>query len=393
MKHVLLITMGYPSIYSPIRGIFFKDQAEALVSSGMKVGLLALNPISLSDTIQKKKMDFGTRTLNCMGVKTIVYQFQNVPKWYNYRVLKSKNKGFSLFEKYMSEHGKPDILHIHTYQLGPLALKIKRKYNIPFVVTEHSSSFQDGLIPADMEKLAKLAFSESAKNISVSQTTASFLAQHYKTAFEVVPNVVNTDEFTLSSTNKTAGKIFTFLNVGSLVKEKNQQLLLEAFSIVSQKVENIQLKIVGDGILSTQLTKLATELKIEDKVHFLGLLNREKVISEMQQSNGFVLSSQIETFGVVVIEALSCGLPVVSTMSGGPDSILTQDYLGKLCNTSPEELAEAMEYVVLNSNNFEPQKIRDYAVLNYSGKAVGSKLITLYQNAIANFKQNPLCAE
>ena len=109
MKHVLLITMGYPSIYSPIRGIFFKDQAEALVSSGMKVGLLALNPISLSDTIQKKKMDFGTRTLNCMGVKTIVYQFQNVPKWYNYRVLKSKNKGFSLFEKYMSEHGKPDI--------------------------------------------------------------------------------------------------------------------------------------------------------------------------------------------------------------------------------------------------------------------------------------------
>ena len=94
----------------------------------------------------------------------------------------------------------------------------------------------------------------------------------------------------------------------------------------------------------------------------------------MLHSDCFVLSSFHETFGVVLIEAMSCGLPVLSTRSGGPESIIISDDYGFLCGQS--ELGETMNKVT--KIEFNPTVIREFAKDNFSQMAVSKKLEEIY---------------
>ena len=85
-------------------------------------------------------------------------------------------------------------------------------------------------------------------------------------------------------------------------------------------------------------------------MHLLGKKNRNEVKFEMQQADCFVLSSYHETFGVVLIEAMSCGLPVLSTKSGGPESIIKSSKLGKLCDLKDLDI-EMLKIVKSNYNS------------------------------------------
>jgi glycosyltransferase involved in cell wall biosynthesis len=114
------------------------------------------------------------------------------------------------------------------------------------------------------------------------------------------------------------------LNVAFLTPNKGQADLIEAFAIAFKGNKDVRLKIGGDGISMSTLIEKAEELGVSDQVVFMGMLSRDEVLREMQLCDCFVLSSHYETFGVVLVEALACGKPVVATACGGPECIVNE---------------------------------------------------------------------
>ena len=113
----------------------------------------------------------------------------------------------------------------------------------------------------------------------------------------------------------------------------------------------------------------------------MGHLSREEIVNLLAQSNVLVLPSAYETFGVVCIEAMAVGRPVICTSNGAKDFI--NDENGLLIDVdSDEQLISAMEYMYLNYHTYDLKKISDICLSNYSSRAVMSKLITLMTNII-----------
>jgi glycosyltransferase involved in cell wall biosynthesis len=151
------------------------------------------------------------------------------------------------------------------------------------------------------------------------------LEEHYPgSAWQYLPNVLGEDFLAAETTAAVpASELrFVFLCVARLSPEKGQALLLEAFAKAFSGIPEIRLRLVGDGPSLSDLKQLSRSLGVAAQVDFVGALSSDRVRAEMQAADALVLASRFETFGVVVIEALACGLPVVCTASGGPDHLV-----------------------------------------------------------------------
>lgn len=196
--------------------------------------------------------------------------------------------------------------------------------------------------------------------------------------FNYIPNVVNTEYFLPKK--DSSNKDFKFINIGYLDKKKNQILLIRAFAKVFSENKNVKLSILGSGPEQKNLQSEINALNMNDQIKLFGFTPRKQVLEELQQSDVFVLSSKYETFGVVLIEAMSCGLPVIATKCGGPESIVENKELGVLVeNDDIGELSNAMKGIYENRDSYNSDKIRDHVVDNFSEKAVSDKLINIYR--------------
>lgn len=138
------------------------------------------------------------------------------------------------------------------------------------------------------------------------------------------------------------------ITVGRLAYQKDHVTLLRAFALALRRVQ-ARLVLVGQGPLHGELVTLAEELGISDKVLFAGW--QENPFAWMANADLFVLSSRFEGFGNVVIEAMACGLPVVSTdCPSGPNEILANGDAGILVPVGDvHALADAICLVLENS--------------------------------------------
>jgi glycosyltransferase involved in cell wall biosynthesis len=175
---------------------------------------------------------------------------------------------------------------------------------------------------------------------------------------------------------------FTFVHVAGLNANKNQVMLLESFKKFQSKHPKTRLLIVGDGPMRQELEKLSQSLQLTEKVDLLGYQSRDELSETYNKCHAFVLSSHRETFGVVLIEAMSCGLPVLSTRCGGPESIITDTQLGELTDISSEEICKGMEHVYSRQSTYNAAAIRTFAINNFSGPAVAKKLSDIYQKVL-----------
>lgn len=151
------------------------------------------------------------------------------------------------------------------------------------------------------------------------------------------PVTFDTNIKTAPLTNK---KIIT---AGRLVYQKNHKSLINAWKIVNQKHPDWQLEIWGDGALKNELSKLINTLGLNNKVLLMGYTN--DIISRMLQASGCVLSSLYEGISLVLIEAMSCGLPVISySCQCGPKDLIEHGKNGFLCEVNDE--TKLAEYIV-----------------------------------------------
>lgn len=181
----------------------------------------------------------------------------------------------------------------------------------------------------------------STNMIAISDSTKKgLLSIGAKGNIRVVPNGVDLEEINaVPSANDSSDVIFA----GRLIKEKNIDVLIKSIALTRDSIPDIKCLIIGDGPERSSLEKLTRNLDLEGNIHFLGFLNRsEDVFSYMKSSKVFVLPSTREGFGIVVLEANACGLPVVTVShpKNAAADLINDGKNGFLCKLNEEDMAQ-----------------------------------------------------
>jgi glycosyltransferase involved in cell wall biosynthesis len=372
---ILFCTPSFHHPTNPLASIFFEDQVKAAMGNkNNMVFVIAVNMIAVKNY---RSFRYLIPEFNITDTKTeriYLSNFISFPKMkrFNFKMQLLLMK--VLFRKYLNANDLPQIIHAQQYDGGAFALWAKRKFSVRFVLTEHSSIFARNLAKNWEILLAQKIYSESSYNIAVSKEFAGYLSERFRVQFNYLPNVVDTDFFT-PGIKSEAG--FIFVNVANLDDNKNHKLLIESFSKYFKGSTGFELIIVGDGMKFSELNCLIDNLEIRNQVKLLGKLSRNEIKEILGRSSCFVLSSTYETFGIVIIEAMSCGLPAVSTRSKGPESIIVDKKLGILCENNITSLGEAL--LKATEEKYDPGFIRNYVIMNFSISSVSDTLAEIYK--------------
>ena len=267
-----------------------------------------------------------------------------------------------LYDAYTAQEGRPDLIHVHSaLPAGVGALDIRRRLGVPFVLSEHSSAYARQLVGREGRVLSRNIALEASERYAVSTQFAGLLDETLTMptqSFSIMPNMVDGAFLRHAITPRTLGH-FNFLHISTLDKNKNVPALLQAFAKKFHGRADVSLTIAGGGQSRTALKKLAQKLGISNEVSFLGRLSRSGVIRALSSCDAFVLPSFHETFGVVLVEALAMGVPIIATRCGGPEDIVT-DANGVLVPVDDvDSLASAMESVHDNRSLYDPVLIRE----------------------------------
>lgn len=396
LPHVLLLPSWYPTAEDPISGVFFREQAQALRSSGgLQVGVVAPLVRSLRGVRPWSawRTRFQIRSEDDAGVPTYRSFSWSVPQATRLNQRVWSWQAWRMAERYRRVHGMPSVIHVHgAVWAASAARSIARRWRIPYVVTEHTSAYEEGLLrPAELS-WARTGLRGAARVIAVSRALARQLEPLLAAGqpLDVVPNMVDTTFFVLPENPRRATP-FRFLTVGLFDPVKATDVLLRAFAEAFAGRDDVLLDVGGDGALDGPLRRLAHELGIAAQVRFLGRLSRVQVRDAMWSANAFVLPSHIETFGVVLIEAMATGLPVVSTACGGPQDTVVPGETGLLVPPgSPAALAGAMRSLAAEYDRWgvRAASIREHVQGRYASPVVVGRLIATY-GQVATFGTVP----
>lgn len=170
--------------------------------------------------------------------------------------------------------------------------------------------------------------------------------------------------------------------VGHLVGVKRVDRLLEAFAIAQRRVPSLRLRLVGGGELEASLKRQAGDLGLGEVVTFVPTKSRQGIRKEMADADLLVISSETETFGVVGIEAMAMGLPVLTTDCGGPADYVNEPRYGELVPNTTEDLAIGLQRIAARIAGFDKRELRRHAVENFDFDLVARKLACIYRQMV-----------
>ncbi len=293
-------------------------------------------------------------------------------------------------KKYIAENGKPDVVHVQVpMKAGIAALWIKKKYNIPYAITEHWGIYNDVEVnnyksksPA-FKKYSERIVAMADKFISVSQYLAEGVNKLVaKKEYEIISNVVNTDLF--YNTDKKISS-FSFIHVSNMVPLKNAEGILKAFKLLLQQRSEARLIMVGDK--DPAIRNIAIGLGLTEKnLSFRGEVSYKQVAIVMQQSDCLILFSNIENSPCVIGEALCSGLPVIVTAVGGIPELVNKSNSLLVAPKDEALLAAAMLQMMNEYSAFDRKKIAEDAKSKFSYPVIGKKLDEIYTAIIAEKK-------
>mgnify|MGYP003797447613 CR=1 FL=1 len=384
--HILILPSWYPIPESPLNGIFFKEQARALHASGLRIGIVAPIQRSIRElrggNLHRHRLivDFNIEA----GIPTYRSLGWAFPKCWRLNRILFLNQARKLVGEYIKRFGKPDLIHAHACIWGGIAAqRAAGEFSVPYIITEHSTLFGRGLIPEWQKPEIAAALSHASACIAVSGSLREKLQEYSSNCqIDIVPNIIDTTFFRKPKALRTI-KPFAFLTVAFLHAKKGISLLLQAFAEKFKGVDDVEVWVGGDGPERKRLESLATKLGISKQVQFLGMLSRERVRDVMWKANAFVLPSYHETFGVVFVEAMSTGIPVIGTRCGGPEEIITPRTGLLVAIGDIEGLGNAMAALRDNYSRYNPEEISREMEERYGTESVIKRLKHIYARVLS----------
>ena len=380
--HVLIIPSWYPDNKDDFNGSFFREQSLGLSKLGCDIGVIFPDLKSLRG-LKKVRLFPKFHYENDEGMRTYRMLWSNwFPKMRPLQILFFKILGIILFKRYIKEFGKPDIIHCHSVMMGGwLTEKITDKYKIPFVITEHNTLFYQGHFKKYYNKISVIC-NKSSLCLSVSTNTSQLLKKTIPNSPQWIPhhNIVS-PKFLTTNIRKKDKDPFVFLSISGLHNRKNVPLVLKSFKKFNKKYPKSKLKIIGVGLEERTLKTLKEKLEIKN-VYFLGKKTRDQIVQEFNKSNVFLLGTKHETFGVVLVESLAMGVPVIVTDCGGSEDIMNNEVGRVTKQNDVEDMYNSMIDVYNKYDEFKPQNLRDYSNSNFSEEKLSSVMIDHYKDIL-----------
>ncbi|MFM7681143.1 MAG: glycosyltransferase family 4 protein, partial [Bacteroidota bacterium] len=205
---------------------------------------------------------------------------------------------------------------------------------------------------------------------------------NFKVESEIIPNVINLNIFT--SERKADSNTIQFLHVSHLDdNHKNISGILRVWKEFAKEHSNVHLKIGGDGPVE-KWKSFARQLEIPPRsISFFGTSSSKEIASIMHSSHAFVLFSNYENLPLVIIEAMACGLAVISTDVGGCKEFLPLELGHFLIQKKNEsELKNALEIAIENATKIDRKAISEFAKEHFSQEVIGKKLNQVYQSIL-----------
>ncbi len=392
-KKVLVLASWYPSRAKPFLGTFVQRQTEAAAKYVQMSALFVC-----ADSGLNKKFDIESKTINNVFTVNVYYNKEGNFFQKSRRFFKAHLLGW----KYIVSHwGKPDMIHLNIlWPAGIFAYYLKLFSGLKYIITENWTGYLDSngsyRKSSAMKRFFIKTISRGAEMIMpVSIDLANAMKkQGLGSTFEVIYNVADTSVFYPAAVSNKGNKT-AFLHVSTTLDEqKNVSGILSAVKMLSvrqngrtpsfsgEKRNNFELKIISEANFSAH-EKRAEELGILNKFVFFGSArNAQGVAEEMRKADCFVLFSNYENLPVVILEAMASGLPVISSTAGGVQEHISNEFGLLVKPKDVNALCSAMEYMIDNKNNYDSQKIRDYAVKNFSYDSVGKRFEDVYRKVI-----------
>lgn len=381
--HILEI----PSFFTPYGGEFCLDQAKALKVVGHEVRILS--NVQLALTIGAKdyfSLPFRHFEHEQDGI-TVCQSFQRgVPKAVRWNAKRWVAIVCEMFDDYVVRYGKPDILHAHCAKwAGYAAMKIGRKYGIPYVITEHLSRMvfekEFGPAPSDAWQipLLKTCYREARMVVPVSEELVENIACYFGKDYrwQAISNTIDTGFFSYQHRPPRDGRAFRFCCLANFWPLKGYDVLIPAFQQVQKAGIDAELHIAGRGTDSVAFKQMQSDGVI---VH--GLLDKEAVRELLYQSDALVLASRSEVQPLVLLEAMSTGIPVIAT-----DCIPQSLRIEGGCTIVPvddvEALAEAMK-TVSQQPSFDGKGVSEKVSQMASPEVIGRQLSALFTSILAS---------
>jgi glycosyltransferase involved in cell wall biosynthesis len=281
-----------------------------------------------------------------------------------------------------------DIVHGHTGFLdGRAALLAANRRQVPMVLTEHTGPLEIVTRSPFRRIHVQAAVDGADLLIAVSSALRKTMLDQLRIKdpgrLQVLPNCVDTTFFDparidMPSRRDTLSGQARALWIGHLVPVKRVDRLLDALARARALVPGLSLKLVGSGTLEATLRSQADTLGLAGTVNFEPSTDRAGVRQALAQADFLVISSQTETFGVVAIEALSMGLPVLATACGGPEDIIDDPTLGMIVENSTEGLADGLTKMCARRQTRDAERIRQTAIDRYDDRVIAARLASIY---------------
>lgn len=378
---VLFITRGFPSEKDLMSGNYEAVQAKALTAKGVKVSVMSVQ-------VKKSLFWFGRNRIRHRSSEGVeVYEVDYY--WAKLRLVRKLNEyvrnltNDALFKRVVRDQGMPDLIHAHLVGIASTYTFLKDKYHLPFVITEHWTQMNTTDVAPWLRKMA-LAYIKADKVICVSQALSESLMRNFNVKSIVINNMVS-DLFFRSYKVKRTDHKFRFIACGAFRSNRNKgfDILVDAFA-QARFPDNVELEIVGDGEDRPFVESKISEYGLKGQIHLLGIKTPEEVSGLLCMSDCFVLSSRLETFAIVVIEAMAKGLPVIATRCGGPETFLHSEHGILVDKENTEQLACAMKDMLEHCTDYNPDLIRTFCYNNFSQDIIADKIIDIYSKLTDN---------
>lgn len=350
----------------PHHGVFVRDQANA-ISKNHAV------------TVISSKVDYSSFKLFSWRLKEST--FGNITE---FRLVVAHSLPFLNQFNYLlisiwvawkiARRFRPHIIHGNIAYPGAFwSYSVSRLISRPFIISDHTSTFTDNFRSTFHRITTLFSMRRARKIIAVSTWAASRIALQIQRPVDIIPNLIHVDEYAISTPPDATVQI-GFLG-GLSTDRKGLDILLKALAGIDKAYI---MHIGGSGKYLDDYRKMAVDLGVYDKCRFHGFV--DYVPAFMSKLHFFISSSRIEAFGMVIVEAMACGLPVVTTNSGGP-----ADYVDDSCglmveSENAEQLANAIDWMIDHCHTFDRQRIRKKVVDHYSPATFLTNIEGIYKS-------------
>lgn len=393
---VLVISHMYPSSSHPVAGIFVHEQVKALMEQGYEIRVVSAVPFAPFplNRLRAKWHGYAQIPSHAVldGVEVYYPRYISFPSGILFEYAGAlMHCGVRALIEELYPRFPFDIIHAHVaLPDGNAALRLKEKFKKPLVVTIHGRDFAHTLLKNKRcNRAVRDVLAGAGRVITVSDKLKKVARENVTQPSKVrtIHNGITVPKLIEASRNKkTPAGGRTILSVSNLIDLKGIDYNLRAVAKLVEKYPDLRYIVVGDGVERKNLKHLAADLKIEGRVIFKGQLPHDQVLELMGEADIFSLPSWNEAFGVVYLEAMAAGTPIVACRGAGIEDVIEDRKTGML--VEPRDLADltrAIDYLL--SSPREAQSMgalgRKLVFDGLTWEHNARKTITVYKEVLA----------